>query len=81
MNILEELEKIIQMGKDIANSKGKDTFLYYLRLYRSTKFDKEFFELLLMKYGLLKKEYIETLDLLQRKEVIDLLVTSILHPS
>ena len=81
MNDLEKLEKIVQLGKEISNSKGKDIFLYYLRLYRSTKFDEEFFKLLLVKYGLLKKEYLDLINLLNKKEVLDLLITSILHPS
>ena len=81
MNILEQLEKIVDLGKEISRNKGKDVFLYYLRYFRSTKFDKEKFELLLVKYNLLKKEYLEVLNLLEKREVIDLLITSILHPS
>jgi len=81
MNILEELEKVVQLGKEISNSKGKDVFLYHLREMRSTRFDKEKFELLLIKYNLLKKEHLEVLNLLEKREVLDLLITSILHPS
>jgi hypothetical protein len=81
MNALEELEKIVEMGKEISQNKGKETFLYYLRSYRSTQFNKEFFELLMLKYGLLKKEYLDVLDLLNKREIIDLLIASILHPN
>jgi len=81
MNQLEKLEKVVQLGKEISQTKGRDIFLYYLRLYRSTQFNKEFFELLLVKYNIVKREYLEILDLLQKREVIDLLITSILHPN
>jgi len=81
MNQLEMLEKIVSLGKEISKTKGKDIFLYHLRQMRSTKFDKEKFELLMMKYGLLKKEYLTVIDLLNQKEVIDLLIASILHPN
>jgi hypothetical protein len=81
MNQLEQLEEIVKMGKDISNSKGRDIFLYYLRQMRSTKFDKEKFELLMLKYNIMKKEYLEVLNLLEKREVIDLLITTILHPN
>ena len=81
MNDLEKLELIVKLGKDISQTRGKDTFLYYLRKMRYEGFNKEFFELLMLKYQIAKKEYIEVLDLLNRKEVIDLLITSILHPN
>ena len=81
MNQLEQLETIVRLGKDISQTRGKDIFLYYLRLYRSKGFNKEQFELLMLKYNILKKEYLNVIDLLQKTEVIDLLITSILHPS
>ena len=81
MNQLEQLEKIVELGKEISKTKGKDVFLYYLNQYVETEFNKEFFELLLLKYNLLKKEYLDILDLLKEKEVLKLLITSILHPN
>jgi hypothetical protein len=81
MNDLERLEKIVKLSQEIANSKGKETFLYYLRLFRTEGFNKEKFELLLLKYNIMKKEYIEITDLLNKREILDLLITSILHPS
>ena len=81
MNELEKLEEIVKLGKDISKTKGKETFIYYLTEMRYKGFDKAKFQLLMAKYGLLKKEYIENLDLLQKREIIDLLITSILHPS
>jgi len=81
MNQLEMLEKIIEMGKEISRSKGKDVFLYYLREMRLKGFNKEFFELLLLKYNLLRKEYLDIMDMLNKREIIDLLITSILHPN
>jgi len=81
MNDLEKLEKIVSLGKEISKSKGKDVFLYHLRLYRSKGFNKEQFELLLLKYNIAKKEHLEVLNLLEKREVIDLLITSILHPN
>ena len=81
MNMLKTLEKIVELGRAISKTNGKDVFLYYLRQMRTTGFNKEFFELLMMKYGLLKKEYLTVIDLLNQKEIIDLLITSILHPN
>jgi len=75
------LEKIIEMGKEIANSRGKDTFIYYVNLYIEKGFDEDQFKLLLLKYHLLKQEYLNVLELLKEKEVLKLLLASILHPN
>jgi len=80
MNLMTNLEKIIQLGGEIAKSRGKDVFLYYLNLYVSKGFDENQFKLLLLKYHLLKREYIDVLELLKEKEVLKLLIASILHP-
>ena len=81
MNQLEMLEKIVQLGKEIHQSRGKDVFLYYLNLYISKGFDENQFKLLLLKYHLLKNDYLNILELLKEKEILKLLITSILHPS
>ena len=81
MNMLSNLEKIVRMGKEISQSKGKDVFLYYLNLYVSKGFDKYQFELLMLKYHIMKQEYLDVLNLLEEKEVLKLLIASILHPS
>jgi len=80
MNMVTNLEKIIKMGKEIANSRGKDVFLYYINLFISKGFDEDQFKLLLLKYNLLKQEYLDVLELLKEKEVLKLLLASILHP-
>jgi len=80
MNMLSNLEKIVRMGKEISQSKGKDVFLYYLNLYVSKGFDKYQFELLMLKYHIMKQEYLDVLNLLEEKEVLKLLIASILHP-
>ena len=81
MNMLENLEKIVQLGKEIVNSKGKDVFLYYVNLYIMKGFDENQFKLLLLKYHLLKQEYIDIIPLLKEREVLKLLLASILHPN
>jgi hypothetical protein len=81
MNLVTNLEKIIKMGKEISKSKGKDVFLYYVNLYISKGFDENQFKLLLLKYNLLRREYIDVLELLKEKEVLKLLLASILHPN
>jgi hypothetical protein len=81
MNLLEDLEKIVKLGEEISRSKGKDVFLYYVNLYISKGFDEDQFKLLLMKYHLLKQEYLNVLKLLKEKEVLKLLIASILHPN
>jgi len=81
MNVLEDLEKIVKLGGEISKSKGKDTFLYYLNEMMYKGFNKELFELLMLRYNLLKQEYIDILPLLKEKEVLKLLITSILHPN
>jgi hypothetical protein len=79
MNLMTNLEKIIKLGGEIAKSKGKDVFLYYLNLYISKGFDENQFKLLLLKYNLLRREYLDVLELLKEKEVLKLLLASILH--
>ena len=80
MNMLEDLEKIAKMGKEISKTRGKDVFLYFINLYISKGFNEDQFKLLLLKYHLLKQEYLSVLGLLKEKEVLKLLRDSILHP-
>ena len=79
MYTVDQLEKIVKLGGKIAESEGKNVFLSYLKDFLNTGFDKNLFLIMLMKYHILTQEYLDIIDMLEDKEVLKLLISSILH--
>ena len=81
MDQIQQLEKIVQLGKEISRSSGKDVFLRYLYEFLAKGFDRNLFVIMLMKYRLLDKSTYALVDMLEDKEVLKLLIDSILSSS
>ena len=81
MSMVDKLEKVVRLGQEIANSQGKNVFLRYLYDFLANGFDRNLFLIMLMKYHILTQEYLEVIGLLEDKEVLKLLISSILSSS